>query len=133
MKQVLTEKEIIRKIDSGSVITPAGFQASGVHAGLRYNKLDMGLIMSETPASCAAVYTTSHFQAAPLHVTRESIAKEGLIQAVVVNSACANACTGKQGLEDAYKMRELAAETWIEGAAYCRSLNGSNRGVSADG
>ncbi len=112
MKQALTEKKIIRKIDAGGVLSPKGFRAGGVHAGLRYNKLDVGIILSETPASCAAVYTTSAFQAAPIHVTKDSISKEGLIQAVIVNSACANACTGQQGLEDAYQMRALTAKAF---------------------
>lgn len=112
MKQALTEKEIVRKIDSGGVLTPKGFQAGGIHAGLRYSKLDIGVILSDSPASCAAVYTTSHFQAAPIKVTKDSIAKEGMIQAVIVNSACANACTGQRGLDDAYKMRTLTSHAF---------------------
>ncbi|KIY22964.1 MULTISPECIES: bifunctional ornithine acetyltransferase/N-acetylglutamate synthase [Mesobacillus] len=109
MYQATTDKKWIKDIPDGGILTPKGFKCSGVHAGLRYNKLDLGLIVSETPASCAAVYTTSHFQAAPLVVTQESIAREGVLQAVIVNSACANACTGDQGYRDALKMRELTA------------------------
>lgn len=112
MKQALTEKKTIRNVDAGGVLTPKGFSAAGYHAGLRYSKLDIGMILSEKPASAAAVYTTSHFQAAPLLVTKESIAETGKIQAVIVNSACANACTGQQGLDDAYKMRALTAEAF---------------------
>lgn len=112
MKQALTDKEIVRKIDSGGVLTPKGYQAGGIHAGLRYSKLDIGVILSDSPASCAAVYTTSHFQAAPIKVTKDSISKEGRIQAVIVNSACANACTGQRGLDDAYKMRTLTSEVF---------------------
>lgn len=109
MYQAMTEKLMIKEIQDGGILTPKGFLCGGVHAGLRYNKLDLGMIVSETPASCAAVYTTSHFLAAPLLVTQDSIAKEGILQAVVVNSACANACTGDQGYEDALRMRLLAA------------------------
>ncbi|SEN14477.1 glutamate N-acetyltransferase [Mesobacillus persicus] len=112
MKQALTEKEIVRKIDSGGILTPKGFKAGGIHAGLRYSKLDIGVILSDSPASCAAVYTTSHFQAAPIKVTKDSITKEGKIQAVIVNSACANACTGQRGLDDAYKMRSLTSQAF---------------------
>lgn len=110
-KAVLQTKETstITKIENGSVITPKGFSADGVHAGLRYTKNDLGVIFSEVPANCAAVYTQSHFQAAPLIVTKESIAKEGMLQAIVVNSANANACTGEQGLKDAYEMRDRSA------------------------
>jgi len=99
----------IKEVVNGSIVTPAGFKAAGLHAGLRYNKKDLGAIVSEVPANCAAVYTMSHFQAAPLKVTQDSIKSEKLIQAVVVNSACANACTGEKGLNDAYKMRQLIA------------------------
>ncbi|CAM3772737.1 bifunctional ornithine acetyltransferase/N-acetylglutamate synthase [Cytobacillus oceanisediminis] len=106
----LSQTAEVTELSSGSIITPKGFAAAGVHAGLRYSKKDLGIILSETPAHCAAVYTTSHFQAAPLKVTQESIASEGLIQAVIVNSACANACTGEQGLKDAYQMRKSAAD-----------------------
>jgi glutamate N-acetyltransferase / amino-acid N-acetyltransferase len=97
-------------VGEGTVVTPKGFKAAGVHAGLRYTKKDLGVIVCEVPASCAAVYTQSHFQAAPLKVTQQSIAVEQRLQAVVVNSACANACTGQQGLKDAYEMRELCAQ-----------------------
>lgn len=62
------------------------------------------------PANCAAVYTLNAFQAAPLAVTKESVAVEQKLQAIVVNSACANACTGEQGLKDAYQMRNTCAE-----------------------
>ncbi|WP_264736881.1 bifunctional ornithine acetyltransferase/N-acetylglutamate synthase [Cytobacillus firmus] len=107
--QIVSQTEVT-ELPAGSIITPKGFSAAGVHAGLRYSKKDLGIILSDTPAECAAVYTTSHFQAAPLKVTQESIAAEGLIQAVIVNSACANACTGEQGLKDAYQMRKSAAD-----------------------
>ncbi|MEK5054081.1 bifunctional ornithine acetyltransferase/N-acetylglutamate synthase [Niallia circulans] len=99
----------IEEIKDGSIVTPIGYKAAGVHAGLRYNKKDIGAIVSAVPANCAAVYTASHFQAAPLKVTQESIAKEKRIQAIVVNSACANACTGEKGLKDAYEMRKIMA------------------------
>lgn len=107
--QLVSQAEVA-ELPAGSIITPKGFTAAGVHAGLRYSKKDLGIILSDIPAHCAAVYTTSHFQAAPLKVTQESIAADGLIQAVIVNSACANACTGEQGLKDAYQMRKSAAD-----------------------
>ena len=103
-------KASVQQIDGGSILTPAGFRAAGLHAGLRYSKKDLGAILSDAPASCAAVYTQSAVQAAPLLITKESIQTEGKLQAVVVNSACANACTGEQGMMDARRMREAAAE-----------------------
>ncbi|MBD1383447.1 bifunctional ornithine acetyltransferase/N-acetylglutamate synthase [Metabacillus arenae] len=103
------EESLVNKIENGTVITPKGFKADGIHIGLRHSKKDLGIIFSEVPANSAAVYTQSHFQAAPLLVTQQSIAKEGKLQAVVVNSAIANACTGEKGLEDANEMRKLCA------------------------
>lgn len=99
----------IQLVKQGNILSPKGFKAAGLHAGLRYSKKDLGMILSDTPASCAAVYTQSVVQAAPLNVTKESIQTEGKIQGVIVNSACANACTGEQGLKDAYEMRDCAA------------------------
>lgn len=107
--QILSEIDKVKKIEDGSIISPIGFQTAGVAAGIRYTKLDLGVIYSEKPAHCAAVYTTNLFQAAPIKVTKESIAVEGILQAVVVNSGCANACTGKQGYEDALKVRAMTA------------------------
>lgn len=107
--QILLKDKIV-EIENGNILSPQGFRSAGVHAGLRYSKKDLGVIMSEIPASAAAVYTTNQFQAAPLIVTQESIAREGLLQAVVVNSACANACTGVRGYKDALIMRSLASE-----------------------
>lgn len=105
------EKEkLVQKVENGSVTSPKGFFAGGIHAGLRYTKKDVGILVSSRPASCAAVYTQNHFQAAPIKVTQDSISKSQMLQAVIVNSANANACTGEKGLQDAYEMRRLAAE-----------------------
>ncbi|WP_243291318.1 bifunctional ornithine acetyltransferase/N-acetylglutamate synthase [Bacillus sp. FJAT-47783] len=105
-----TAEKLLQKVENGTIISPKGFFAGGIHAGLRFSKKDVGVIVSEKPASCAAVYTQNHFQAAPLKVTQESIEKSNKLQAVVVNSANANACTGEQGLQDAYEMRYLVAK-----------------------
>ena len=94
----------------GNILTPQGFITDGVAAGLRYDKNDIGVIYTETPASSAAVYTKNVVQAAPIAVTKDSISKEGKLHGIIVNSGCANACTGEQGLKDAYEMRKLAAE-----------------------
>ncbi|MFE8700351.1 bifunctional ornithine acetyltransferase/N-acetylglutamate synthase [Cytobacillus sp. FJAT-54145] len=106
---VITEAIQVKEIKNGSIISPRGFLTGGTHAGLRYSKKDVGMIYSEVPANSAAVYTLNSFQAAPIKVTKDSLAESGLLQAVVVNSACANACTGEKGLKDAYEMRKLAA------------------------
>lgn len=97
------------KIERGSIVTPAGFKAAGIHSGVKKSRKDLGMILCERPANAAAVYTTNVVQAAPLQVTRKSLEKEGKIQAVLINSGNANACTGKQGLMDAEKMRDQIA------------------------
>ncbi|WP_413382359.1 bifunctional ornithine acetyltransferase/N-acetylglutamate synthase [Alkalihalobacillus sp. 1P02AB] len=108
MRTLNKEKQIVEKIE-GSILTPEGFKASGVYSGVKRKRLDLGAIVCEVPANTAAVYTLNKIQAAPLKVTKESIAKEGKIKALVVNSGNANACTGEQGLKDAYEMRALSA------------------------
>lgn len=104
------QKEAITKIDDGSIITPAGFKVAGIHSGVKYKRNDLGMIYSEVPANAAAVYTLNAIQAAPIQVTKESIAEEGKLQAIIVNSGNANACTGEQGLKDAYDVRHIVAE-----------------------
>lgn len=103
----------------GSITSPKGFQAGGLHCGLKKtSRNDLGAIYCEVPATAAAVYTTNVFQAAPLKVTRESIASNnGQLRAVVVNSGNANACTGRQGEADAYAMRAAAADAFGLAAA----------------
>ncbi|MDO3412060.1 bifunctional ornithine acetyltransferase/N-acetylglutamate synthase [Saccharibacillus sp. CPCC 101409] len=99
-------------VDGGSIITPRGFRAAGLHCGLKKtDRNDIGAIVCDVPAASAAVYTTNIFQAAPLQTTRESL-NNGVLRAVIVNSGNANACTGKQGDADAYEMRRLAAESF---------------------
>lgn len=111
VKQNTQVQQSFTVIDGGTVTVPKGFLASGVHCGLRRNKRhDIGLIFCEVPAVAAGVYTTNIFQAAPLAVTKQSVAVEHKLQAMLVNSANANACTGEQGKSDAHKMRELMAQ-----------------------
>ncbi|WP_077211169.1 bifunctional ornithine acetyltransferase/N-acetylglutamate synthase [Bacillus dakarensis] len=108
--ETLTGVTELIEIKNGSIVSPLGFSTGAAEAAIKYPKKDIGMIVSDVPASSAAVYTQSHFQAPPLIVTQESIGQEGLLQAVVVNSGCANACTGNKGLQDAYEMRKLTSE-----------------------
>ncbi|WP_314580224.1 bifunctional glutamate N-acetyltransferase/amino-acid acetyltransferase ArgJ [uncultured Streptococcus sp.] len=98
------------KIIDGTIASPLGFSADGLHAGFKKKKLDFGWIVSEVPASVAGVYTTNKVIAAPLLVTKASIQKSQKLQAIVVNSGVANSCTGQQGLDAAYDMQRLAAQ-----------------------
>lgn len=96
-------------VEEPDVTAPRGFRAAGVHCGVRRKRLDLGLIVCDVPAVTAAVYTTNTFQAAPLKVTQSSLQVDGKMQAIVVNSGNANACTGVEGEQDAYRMQAEAA------------------------
>ena len=94
----------------GGITAPKGFKAAGVKAGLKKSgKLDLAILYSTVPASIAAVFTTNTMAAAPVLVSRQAI-QNGTASAIVVNSGCANACTGPQGLLDAEAMAHITAE-----------------------
>ena len=96
----------------GSVTAPRGFRAAAVSCGIKAKGgLDLALIVSDVPASAAAVFTTNLAQAAPILVSRANLAGSGgRFSAVVVNSGCANACTGPDGLQHAHDMAALTAQ-----------------------
>ena len=90
---------------------PKGFLASGIRAGIRKKRPDLGLIVAETGANAAAVFTQNRFQAAPVVLAKASLKKTGgRVKAVVVNAGCANAVTGKPGLDAAKRVRSRAAQ-----------------------
>jgi glutamate N-acetyltransferase/amino-acid N-acetyltransferase len=99
-----------RDTTAGGVTTPMGFRAAGVSAGIKTNGgLDLALLVSDRPATAAAVFTTNRAQAAPVLVSMEHLSRSGgTARAIIVNSGCANACTGDTGLDVA---RGMAAET----------------------
>lgn len=89
---------------------PKGFQAAGVYTGVKRNpqKLDLTLIVSESPCVAAGVFTQNLVFAAPVKLCRERTPSES-IRAVIINSGNANACTGDQGDRDANQMAALTA------------------------
>ena len=97
-------------IITGGVCAAKGFQANGIHCGIRKNhsKKDLALIYSEVPANAAAVYTTNLVKGAPLLVTKAHIA-DGRAQAVICNSGNANTCNA-DGIEIAEAMSALVAK-----------------------
>lgn len=98
----------MKKID-GWVTTPQGFLAAGVKAGIKARgNHDVAVIYSTVPAATGAVFTQNKMCAAPVLVSRK-VAARPYAQAIVVNSGCANACTGEQGLKDAEAMQAQAA------------------------
>jgi len=95
----------------GSVSAPADFRAAGIACGIKKTgKPDLALIVSDRPASAAAVFTTNKAQAAPVIVSRQRLAASGgHARVVVINSGCANACTGPDGRDTAEAMADEAA------------------------
>jgi glutamate N-acetyltransferase/amino-acid N-acetyltransferase len=90
---------------------PKGFLAAACSAGIKKSgKLDMGLIFAEQPVDCAGMFTQNKMVAAHVQVTQSRV-RQGLCQAILINSGNANACTGGQGLKDTKYCGELVAES----------------------
>jgi glutamate N-acetyltransferase/amino-acid N-acetyltransferase len=100
----------IRRVEGG-VTAPRGFTAAGVACGIKASGLpDLALLACETRATAGAVFTTNLAQAAPVILSRGHLAEaQGHARGVVINSGCANACTGAEGLEHARSMARAAA------------------------
>ncbi len=94
--------------DDQELTLPRGFRAAGVHCGLKARRTDLALVVSETPASAAGMFTQIAVRAAPVIINEQKLAS-GRAQAVIVNSGNANACTGEQGFVDARAMAAAAA------------------------
>lgn len=87
-----------------------GFQAIGIHSGIKKNgKKDLSIIYSTKPAVAAATFTTNLVKAAPVQINMKHMEASPTTQAIVVNSGNANACTGEEGLQHAYEMAQAAA------------------------
>jgi len=110
-------KESIRKI-TGAITAPRGFHASGVFCDIKKlgtgrgsekgRKRDLGILVSEVPATVAGLFTTNQVCAAPVKVSLERACQETAC-AIVANSGNANACTGAVGMRDAESMTEMVA------------------------
>ncbi len=100
--------QTIHAIDGG-VTAPKGFMAAGVHAGIKKRKKDVAIIYSKVPAKAAAVFTTNIVKAAPVLWSENIVKQNHIVQAIVINSGNANACTGTTGMEHATQMAETTA------------------------
>ncbi|MTV81764.1 bifunctional glutamate N-acetyltransferase/amino-acid acetyltransferase ArgJ [Secundilactobacillus folii] len=90
---------------------PNGYYNDGIKLGIGVSdKLDFGYLVSEVPANAAGTYTTNQFQAAPTKLTKTMINQDHQLQAVVMNSAIANSCTGAQGEADAHEEQQLVTD-----------------------
>jgi glutamate N-acetyltransferase/amino-acid N-acetyltransferase len=91
---------------SGGITAPEGFRSAAVHCGIKASgALDLCVIAAETPVPVAGIFTTNLAKAAPVIISSRHLQHTGgLARAIVVNSGCANACTGDQGMADATQM-----------------------------
>jgi glutamate N-acetyltransferase/amino-acid N-acetyltransferase len=129
------------------ITAPVGFVAAGVHCGIKSDALDFALVAADEPAAAAALFTTNLVKAAPVLISREHIARSGgQARAVVINSGCANACTGESGVEvarataaavaaalDASPEQILVGSTGVIGVALDRTkaAEGVRRSIAA--
>ena len=97
----------------GGVTAPRGFSSAALHCGIKAKAgaLDLTVLAADRPVAAAGIFTTNLAQAAPVLVSKQSLQRSGgLARAIVINSGCANACTGAQGMADAERMAsEVAA------------------------
>lgn len=99
------------KVIDGGVTAAKGFQAASVAAGIKYqNRKDMALIYSEVPCVFAGTFTRNVVKAAPVRWDQEVVKNSKSVQAIIVNSGIANACTGVMGMENNKAMAEAVAE-----------------------
>lgn len=102
---------MVELINDGSVTSAKGFTAGGTYAGLKTQGegvLDLGILLSDTPANLAATFSTNKVLSPSVVLSRQR-AQRGAARGVVANSGCANCCVGEQGLTDAAELTELAA------------------------
>lgn len=98
-------------IIQGGVTAAKGFEAAGVEAAIKYqNRKDMAMVYSTTPCTVAGVFTSNVVKAAPVLWDKEVVSHSPSVQAVIVNSGIANACTGKQGYDCCKKTAQKAAQ-----------------------
>ena len=97
--------------EGGTVTNPGGFLAGATYAGLKTyseDKLDLGIILSESPCTTAGVFTTNAIRSPSVTVTQENV-NAGPVRALIVNAGIANTCVGEQGYTDAKEMTTLTA------------------------
>jgi len=92
-----------------AVTSVQGFLAGAINVGMKTkDELDLAILYSEVSCAAAGVFTTNRIKSAPVILSQRHLT-EKRAQAIVVNSGCANACVGEQGLADAWEMASLAA------------------------
>ena len=101
----------MERLSQGGVTAPKGFKAASAAAGIKYQgRTDMAIVMSEAPCVCAGTYTSNVVKAACVLWDKEITESGRPMQAVVVNSGIANACTGEEGFNACRKTAEAVTE-----------------------
>src|SRR5512140_2077806 len=94
-----------------TITSVKGIRAAAVHCGIKSTpKPDLALLVSDVPATAAAVFTTNKVVGAPVIVGKKHI-RSGILRACITNSGCANVCTGQRGIDDALEMCALTADS----------------------
>ncbi|HZJ87857.1 MAG TPA: bifunctional ornithine acetyltransferase/N-acetylglutamate synthase, partial [Sphaerochaeta sp.] len=93
----------MQQIDGG-VTASKGFKSAGIHCGIKKRKKDLALITSKYPCTFAGAFTTNVVKAAPVLWDEKLVAMQPSVQAILINSGNANACTGTQGEVDCKAM-----------------------------
>ena len=108
---VKERKDRAMNIIEGGVTAAQGFEAAGIEAAIKYqNRKDMAMVYSRTPCRAAGVFTSNVVKAAPVLWDKEIVENSPAVQAVIVNSGIANACTGKPGYDCCRQTAEKAAQ-----------------------
>lgn len=99
----------IKKIEKGTITSTKGFFAGATSAGIKNeHHLDLGIVFSESVCKTAGMFTINLIKSSCV-VHSQKVIKSGMAQAIIVNSGCANTCTGKQGMSDVREMARLTA------------------------
>lgn len=102
----------MKKIKGGITVVP-GFEAAAAAAQIKYEgRTDMALIYSSVPCVAAGTFTTNVVKAAPVKWDQKIVKQGGAVQAIIVNSGIANACTGEKGMQYCEQTAQTAAEVF---------------------
>jgi glutamate N-acetyltransferase/amino-acid N-acetyltransferase len=94
----------------GGITAPLAFQSAALHCGIKESELDLVLLTADLPIPAAGLFTTNLVRAAPVTLSQQHLKQSGgYARGIVVNSGCANACTGDKGWENAEQMAITAA------------------------
>lgn len=102
----------MKQIKGGITVVP-GFEAAAAAAQIKYEgRTDMALIYSSVPCVAAGTFTTNVVKAAPVKWDQKIVKQGGAVQAIIVNSGIANACTGEEGMQYCEETAQTAAEVF---------------------